>query len=87
MWLVPCFFIRPDTRHAGLATALLRAAVELARSRGATAIEGFPLAGGRSRSAGSEFMTGVEPLFADCGFRPVYRPSANRVIMRNDLQA
>lgn len=86
VWLVPCFFIRPDVRGAGVSTALLDAAVDLARSRGAAAIEGFPLAGGRRRFGGSDFMTAVEPLFAACGFEPVHRPSANRVVMRRALQ-
>lgn len=85
VWLVPCFFIRPEARGSGVATALLQAAVEHARKHGATAIEGFPLAGDKRRSGGSDFQTGVEPLFADCGFEPVARPSDNRVIMRLEL--
>ena len=84
-WLVPCFFIREDRRETGVATALLAAAVELARSHGARAIEGFPLAGSKRRSDGSDFQTGVEPLFAESGFDPVRRPSDNRVIMRRQL--
>ena len=86
MWLVPCFFIRPDMRETGVSTALLDAAVDLARACGAKAVEGFPLAGGRRRSGGSDFMTGVEQLFARCEFRPAHRPSTNRVIMRRNLQ-
>ena len=85
VWFVPCFFIRPDTRRQGVAAALLSGAVELARSQGAPAIEGFPLAGGKARSGGSDFMTGVEPLFASMGFIPTRRPSNNRVIMRLNL--
>ncbi len=81
VWLVPCFFVHPDRREAGVAGALLDAAVELARHHGAPAIEGFPLAGGKRRSKGSDFQTGVESLFAEAGFEPVHRPSANRVIM------
>ena len=84
-WLVPCFLIRSDLRRTGVATALLNAAVELAASSGAPAIEGFPLAGSRSRSKSADFMTGTETLFTGCGFRPVHRPSDNRVIMRRDL--
>lgn len=85
VWLVPCFFIEPDRRDQGVASTLLHAAVELAAERGAVAIEGFPLAGDRRRSGGSDLQTGVESLFASAGFEPVTRPSPNRVIMRRNL--
>ena len=84
VWLVPCFYVRRDARKAGVTMSLLRGAVDLARSRGATAVEGFPLAGDGRRSAADAFL-GVEPLFAACGFTAVARPSANRVIMRHPL--
>lgn len=84
-WLVPCFMIRPDRRGSGVATSLLTAAVALAAAHGAAVIEGFPLAGDKRRSGGSDFQTGVEGLFAGCGFYAVYRPSANRVIMRREI--
>jgi GNAT superfamily N-acetyltransferase len=84
-WLVPCFFVRKDARRTGVSRALLAAAVALAEQNGAPAVEGFPLAGSKTRSQGTDFNTGVEPLFTSCGFAPVHRPSANRVIMRRDL--
>jgi GNAT superfamily N-acetyltransferase len=84
-WLVPCFFVATKARGKGVSRVLLEGAVELARSRGAPSIEGFPLAGSARRSSGSDLMTGVEPLFAACGFEPVDRPSDNRVVMRRSL--
>ncbi len=82
VWLVPCFFVRPDARGEGLARRLLAACVDLAAGAGARAIEGFPLA----RPAGTaDRQVGTEALFAACGFRPVARPSSNRVLMRRDL--
>ena len=83
VWLVPCFYVRRDARKVGVTRTLLEAAVALAREQGAAAIEGFPLAGDRRRSAAEAYL-GVEPLFAACGFTAV-RPSANRVIMRRAL--
>src|SRR5262245_53549294 len=77
VWLVPCFFVRRDARRAGVTRALLEAAVELARTSGAQAIEGFPLAGERRRST-SEAYLGVEPVFEACGFKAVARPSTAR---------
>jgi GNAT superfamily N-acetyltransferase len=84
VWLVPCFYVRRDARRLGVTRALLESAVELARARGAVAVEGFPLAGDARRSAAEAFL-GVEPLFASCGFRAVARPSTGRVVMRRDL--
>lgn len=85
VWMVPCFLVHPSARRRQVATTLLRSAVALAKQHGATAVEGFPLAGDRTRSKSADFMTGTEPLFASCGFGPVRRPSENRVIMRRDL--
>ena len=84
VWLVPCFYVRRDARKVGVTVSLLRGAVDLARSRGATAVEGFPLAGDGRRGAAEAYL-GVEPLFAACGFTAVARPSPNRVIMRHPL--
>jgi GNAT superfamily N-acetyltransferase len=84
VWLVPCFYVRRDARKGGVTRALLEAAVDLARAKGASAVEGFPLAGDGRRSASSAYL-GVEPLFAACGFIAVGRPTAGRVIMRRDV--
>jgi GNAT superfamily N-acetyltransferase len=84
VWLVPCFYVRREARRAGVTRALLEAAVELARTHGARAVEGFPLAGEQRRST-SEAYLGVEPVFAACGFSVVDRPSPGRVVMRREL--
>lgn len=85
VWLVPCFLVRSDTRRSGIGKALLQGAVELARGAGARAVEGFPLAGSKTRAKSADFMTGTETLFESCGFAAVRRPSDNRVIMRREL--
>jgi GNAT superfamily N-acetyltransferase len=84
-WLVPCFFVRTGFRHRGIMQELLSRAVSLAQEHGAIAVEGFPLAGDQRRGAGDAYL-GVEPVFAACGFSAVGRPTANRVVMRRDLQ-
>lgn len=83
VWLVPCFFVRVGFRRSGTSYALLNAAVDLAREAGATAIEGFPLAG-NVRSA-DEFL-GRETLFERCGFTCVARPTPRRAVMRKELR-
>jgi GNAT superfamily N-acetyltransferase len=81
-WSVTCFFIPTKHRGKGVATAMLEAAVALARDRGATAIEGYPqkmLASGEPLP-GPFAWTGVPALFEHCGFerinpgegRPIY---------------
>ena len=84
VWLVTCFYVRPEARKIGVTRALLSAAIELAREHRATAIEGWPLAGEGRRPAGEAYV-GVEPLFASCGFETTHRPSEARVIMRLGL--
>ncbi|HEY5788843.1 MAG TPA: GNAT family N-acetyltransferase [Microlunatus sp.] len=83
VWLVPCLFVRPGHRGAGITYALVRAAVTLAADHHAVAIEGWPVTGPDPRP-GEEFM-GREKVFADLGFNVLDRPSPTRVIMRRDL--
>ena len=83
VWLVPCFFIRPDMRGKGISRRLLDRAVELAEKTNASAIEGFPASQKRS----ADRQVGTEHLFESRGFKVVSRPSSNRVVMRLDLRA
>ena len=56
--------------------------MELARTCGAKAIEGFPDAVGKTSDRGAR---GAEALFSKLGFKAVRRPSPVRVIMRLEL--
>jgi GNAT superfamily N-acetyltransferase len=85
VWLLPCLFVREGYRGQGITYALISAAVELARTAGAIAIEGWPLAGSGSDAA--ERFLGREPMFDRLGFAPVDRPVPGRVIMRRELIA
>jgi GNAT superfamily N-acetyltransferase len=85
VWFVPCFFVRTGSRRAGLTQRLLTAAVEVARTHGAAAIEGFPLAGpGPHRD---DRYLGTEGLFTACGFAVTARPSPRRVVVRRSFAA
>lgn len=83
VWLVSCFFVRAGHRRRGVTRALLESAVALGQQYGATAVEGFPLAGEGPHS-GDRFL-GSEPLFAACGFTCIDRPTPSRAVMRRDL--
>jgi len=83
VWLTPCLFVRSKHRGAGIAYALIRAAVTLAAEHHAVAIEGWPVTGPDPRP-GEEFV-GREKVFTELGFRALDRPSPTRVIMRREL--
>jgi GNAT superfamily N-acetyltransferase len=83
VWLLPCLFVRVGRRGQGVTHALVGAAVELARREGASALEGWPLAGPEPRSA--DAFLGREQVFEDLGFRCVERPTPGRAIMRLEL--
>jgi len=84
VWLLPCLFVRAGRRGQGVTHVLVRAAVELACREGASAIEGWPLAGSEWRS--DDAFVGREQVFEDLGFNCVERPSPERVIMRLELR-
>lgn len=81
VWFLPCLFVRAGERRKGVAAELLAAAVEVARKHGASAIEGFPYAGGEKRATGEAYI-GTEAMFAAAGFTVHARPTPKRVVMR-----
>ena len=82
VWLVPCFFVRVGERKRGTTYELLETAVEVARSSGAKAVEGWPLT---SEHRSADQYLGTERLFEGCGFECIRRPSPRRAVMRRDL--
>ncbi|WP_348787897.1 GNAT family N-acetyltransferase [Leifsonia sp. NPDC080035] len=86
-WAVTCFVVRLEHRRKGVARALLRGALEHARERGATVIEGYPVdTGARPKLSAAERYHGTVSLFTSGGFEVVRRPSATRALMRRTLQ-
>jgi GNAT superfamily N-acetyltransferase len=87
VWSVPCFFVARGRRRAGVARAMLAAAIRHAAGEGAAAIEGYPVDrdGGRPLGA-ADLYTGTVGMFARAGFVAVARPpTGRRVVMRRDL--
>ncbi len=85
VWSVTCFFVAREYRRRGLTTALLRAAVRFARTRGARIVEGYPNdTAGRSLPDAFAWH-GVVPTFERAGFIEVLRRSASRPIMRTPV--
>jgi GNAT superfamily N-acetyltransferase len=73
-------FIQRDLRGQGVTKQLIAAAVTHARSRGATAIEAYPV---DPDSPSYRFM-GFVPSFEKAGFRPAGQAGKRRHIMRLD---
>ena len=86
VWSISCFYVARPYRRTGLTPALLQAAIEYARQRGAKIVEGYPQ--DLRKNLPSAFVwTGLLPTFRKVGFREVARRSATRPIMRKELRA
>ena len=83
VWSITCFYIRIGYRRRGVTSALIRAAIDLARDAQAPAVEAYPLDGDLSPSSTS---TGYASTFARAGFKEIARHSPEKPIMRLDLR-
>jgi GNAT superfamily N-acetyltransferase len=92
VWSIVCFAVSETARRQGVAMALLDAAIEHARMRGADALEAYPLAieDGEAVHPDAAF-TGTLPMFERAGFAVVAErasdPSSRRrrVVVRREL--
>lgn len=90
VWSVVCFLIRAQYRRQGLAGELLEGAVDFARVRGATVVEGYPADTQGDRIDVSSAYVGSLTLFERHGFTEVSDTSSvgggkPRVIVRRSL--
>jgi GNAT superfamily N-acetyltransferase len=81
VWSVVCFYVHPTAKRARVASALLDAAVELAREHGAPALEGYAA---RPHHPNIDSYTGYLPMFLAAGFEHV-RDGGRRAIVRRTL--
>jgi GNAT superfamily N-acetyltransferase len=86
VWAIVCFAIRPGYRGQGLTHPLAKAAADFAGTRGAKAVEGYPMIPrtGQTVSWG-EMNVGSRSAFLAAGFTEVSHPTTRRVVMRLDL--
>ncbi|WP_217181148.1 GNAT family N-acetyltransferase [Streptomyces sp. AC495_CC817] len=85
VWAIACLIVRPGYRGRGLMYPLVAAAVEHARERGATAIEGYPMRTDGATVAWGELNVGAIGPFTAAGFVEVSRPTTRRVVMRREF--
>jgi GNAT superfamily N-acetyltransferase len=83
VWAVTCVFARAGFRRRGVSRALVAAAVDFARKRGARALEAYPMT--TSASVVEELHVGTVGTFAAAGLREVGRPTLRRAVMRVDF--
>ena len=86
-WSVWCIRVRPGHRGRGISHSLLDGAVVYARSKGAPAVEGYPVDNKGQRVDLTMAYVGTRKLFEDSGFTKVAETAAvsggiPRVVMR-----
>ncbi|MGH2700517.1 MAG: GNAT family N-acetyltransferase [Actinomycetota bacterium] len=86
VWSVVCFFIDRKHRGSGVATALLKEAIDFARTNGARWLEAYPVDTPKVPDRGAATLfTGVVSLFESHGFEEVVRRKDARPVMRRRL--
>jgi GNAT superfamily N-acetyltransferase len=90
VWSVWCIRVRPGHRRKGISHPLLAGAVEFARSRGAVAIEGYPVDNRGNTVDSTMAYVGTRALFEKAGFRKAADTASvlagfPRVVMRLDF--
>src|SRR5690606_39771155 len=77
VWSVWCIRVRPGHRRKGISHHLLAGAVELARSQGAPAIEGYPVDNRGQKVDLTMAYVGTRALFEKAWSRPGSSASAS----------
>jgi GNAT superfamily N-acetyltransferase len=85
VWSIVCFFVDRRARGRGAAKALLKAAIDYARSRSAILIEAYPV--DKAVRSHPDFMWfGAKRIYDRAGFKEVARRKKNRSIVRRSLR-
>ncbi len=82
VWALVCFYVQRRLRRQGIMKRLITAAVEHARSRGATVVEAYPV---EADSPSYRFM-GFVSAFRAAGFQEVGTAGTRRHVMRLALR-
>jgi GNAT superfamily N-acetyltransferase len=78
VWSIVCFVVSRSARRQGVARALLDAAVDYARGRGATLLEAYPVETDGKRIPAANVFKGTVGMFEGAGFEVVERRQFNR---------
>lgn len=86
VWSINCFVVRRGFRGAGVARALLSAAVAWARRNGARAVDACPVDTGGERRNPVSLYHGAAAMFKRAGFVESARRRADRPLLRLALK-
>jgi GNAT superfamily N-acetyltransferase len=82
VWSINCFFIHRGHRGEGIASALVKSAVEFASKNGARAVEGYPIDPRyKAKWSSPEAYHGTAEMFRAAGFEEVERRKDARPLM------
>lgn len=79
VWAITCVFARAHHRRQGVSGALVRGAIDFARSRGAVSLEAYPMT---TAAIDEELHVGILSVFLAAGFVEVTRPTTRRAVVR-----
>lgn len=86
VWSIVCLFVEKGVRKRGVASRLLRAALEYVREQGGRVVEAYPVEPRVEEMPDYLAYTGVVSTFKRLGFVEVARRSERRPIMRYHLE-
>jgi ribosomal protein S18 acetylase RimI-like enzyme len=85
VWSIVCFYVDPRARGQSVSDALLRAAIDHARSRGATLLEAYPV--DKAQRSHPDFLWfGAKSMYDRAGFKEVARRKEDRPVVRRGLR-
>jgi GNAT superfamily N-acetyltransferase len=85
VWSIVCFFVDKRARGRGVSEALLKGAIEYARSQGATLLEAYPV--DKDTPSHPDFMFfGAKTMYDRAGFKEVARRKETRPVVRRALR-
>jgi len=86
VWSIVCFYTAKRVRGSGVAAAMLDAAIEYARSRGARLLEAYPV-DRTGRGSDDSMWFGCKAMYDRAGFAEAARRGPTRPVMRKALRA
>jgi GNAT superfamily N-acetyltransferase len=85
VWSIVCFFVDSKARGKGVTRKLLDAAIDYARSKGATLLEAYPVE--KPDPSHADFMWfGAKSLYDRAGFKEVARRKESRPVVRRAVR-
>ncbi|MGI6879642.1 GNAT family N-acetyltransferase [Microbacterium sp. gxy059] len=82
IWAITCFSITRDHRREGLMAALLDAAIDHARRRGARVLEAYPRDPSARKTSSNALFVGSLPTFLAAGFEQVAPLGSSRTVVQ-----